>query len=56
MNKIWYFLREVVWSAVLSIVLLLTALAVALFTNSPDLALVLVIGSLTLATLSKREL
>lgn len=56
MNKIWYFLREVVWSAVLAIVLVLAALAVATFGNNPALAITLGIGSLTMATLSKREL
>lgn len=56
MNKIWYFLREVVWSAVLAIVLVATALAVALFTQNLVLSLTLVLSALTLATLSKREL
>lgn len=54
--RFWYFLRELVWSAVTSIALLISAVIVSLVTDNYALAIVLGLGSVAWASLAQREL
>lgn len=54
MRRAWYWLREIVWTAVLSALLVCGAVALELL-GYHELALVLVIGAVPFALLSMRS-
>lgn len=53
MRKIWYWMREIVWTAVLSAVLVVCAVVLEVL-GFHELALILVIGAVPFALLSMR--
>lgn len=53
-NQIWYFLREVLWTAVFAVVLLVASIASA-FVGAGSVSIALGLGAITLALLSKQQ-
>lgn len=53
-NKIWYFLREILWTAVFAVVLLVASVASA-FAGAVETSIALGLGAITLALLSKQQ-
>ena len=54
MRRLWYWLREIVWTAVISLVLVLGSLASVLFYDY-ELATILALGAIPFALLSNRS-
>lgn len=53
-NQIWYFLREVLWTAVFAVVLLVASIASA-FVGAGTVSVALGLGAITLSLLSKQQ-
>jgi hypothetical protein len=54
MKRVWYFLREVAWTAVVSLLLAIGAIVVALLGYDAELVLSLGLGAIALGVISTR--